>query len=147
VLGAFDDPDFYWIVPPRQTRGFALCIGNALRACENDATKMGKALELLGYNVQVLLHASAADIVSAVRTLAMKDHSHSDSVVFFFSGHGQDVSVLGEDKQPVEIKSFITSPLSALNAPSLYGKPRLCFFDCCRGNTFDAQVGRECLCV
>jgi hypothetical protein len=70
----------------------------------------------------------------------MKDHSHADSVVFFYSGHGEADSLVGEDGKRINIPQFITGPLSSISVDDLYGKPRLFFFDCCRGNTFDDKV-------
>ena len=92
------------------------------------------ALQALGYEVSTVHNATAEQMLKAIDILAEKDHTHCDSVVFYFSGHGNTDSIMSADEEIIRIDDDIVAAFrtdllrSKKTKKSLQGKPRLFFF-------------------
>nr|ACZ15979.1 caspase 8-like protein [Haliotis discus discus] len=71
------------------------------------------------------------------------DHKARDCVVVIFQTHGRDGAVQGSDKDWLEV-STITSYFKASVCPSLANKPKLFFFQSCRGEEIQKAVPVQC---
>lgn len=87
------------VSPAYAAARLALVIGNdayvsefRLPSCVNDARRMAKWLETVGYDkseVQLLTDAKRDDMLAALETLAKQaETQHPEQVFFYFSGHG-----------------------------------------------------------
>eukprot|EP00479_Gromia_sphaerica_P010059 TRINITY_DN447_c0_g1_i6.p1 TRINITY_DN447_c0_g1~~TRINITY_DN447_c0_g1_i6.p1 ORF type:complete len:205 (+),score=41.63 TRINITY_DN447_c0_g1_i6:479-1093(+) len=136
---------FYEVKRPH--RGKALVIGNGSSiqrddgkgvldtplvadACYRDAEKMAEVLGNLGYDVAV--KRNVVNIYSLVNRFSEMDHSEYDSFVFYFSGHGEENVIKTADSESYKIEDIVDK-FEPSNCKTLIGKPKIFFWDCCRG--------------
>ena len=60
-----------------------------------------------------------------------RDHSQFDAFILFMMSHGSNGHIFGINERSVNIDNEIASVLGA--CPSLVNKPKLVFFQACRG--------------
>jgi len=63
-----------------------------------------------------------------------RDHSQSDAFILFIMTHGENGFVFGNDGEKVSIDDEIAGILG--ECPTLRNKPKLLFFQACRGMRF-----------
>jgi len=73
------------------------------------------------------------DIRSTARHIAAKDHSQFDAFLFFILSHGDSNDVIyGVNGGTISVTELMCS-LKPTQCPTLQNKPRLFFFQACRG--------------
>ncbi|XP_029348759.1 caspase-8 [Echeneis naucrates] len=130
------------------TRGICLIVNNqdfsksCLRQREGtmiDERCLTDVFRWLGFEVEIRMDCTNAQILSAFQELGRKDHSQMDCVVCCVLSHGDDGVVLGVEGQPVKLRDLM-EPLNGLNCPSLVEKPKLFFIQACQGNNEQRAV-------
>lgn len=139
---------------PRREPRNALVIGNAaysslgtLRNPVNDATDVAKALEPLGFNVELLIDADLREMEDAVRALRNTLSNEGGTGLFYYAGHG--VQVDGANYLvPVsaDLQSETDVRYKALNVGYVLGHMErankdvnIIILDACRDNPFVAN--------
>lgn len=80
------------------------------------------------------------ELKQIISTCARRDLSRFDCFFMVVSTHGDRGNVLGTDGVPVSIESHVLTPFNGANCPSLVSKPKVFFFQACRGNERDFCV-------
>lgn len=93
----------------------------------------------LGFEIEVHRDCTREKMLSLLRKLSTRDHSHMDSVVCCILSHGQQGSVLGVDGLPVDFGD-LSRPLNGLRCFSLAEKPKLFFIQACQGTSEQQAV-------
>lgn len=96
----------------------------------------------LGFQVVVETNCESARMLSVVRELGRRDHSHADCFVCCVLSHGKENGVHGVDGGVVAIKQ-LTGPFDGTECRSLAGKPKLFFIQACQGNREQSPVYLE----
>lgn len=92
-----------------------------------------KVFEWLGFQVVVKNDCQSHKMLSVMRDLGSRDHSHIDCLVCCVLSHGKEDSVYGVDGIAVPITQ-LTEPFDGTKCPSLAGKPKLFFIQACQGD-------------
>ncbi|XP_046558564.1 caspase-8-like isoform X2 [Haliotis rubra] len=100
---------------------------------EKDRDALTKVWEKLHFVVKSFDDSNANVMETRLKELAEMDHKAYNCVVVIFLTHGRDGAVQGSDNEWLEV-STITSYFKASVCPSLANKPKLFFFQSCRGN-------------
>ncbi|XP_046381873.2 caspase-8-like [Haliotis rufescens] len=95
----------------------------------DDLTRVWKELK---FEVKSFDDPKAGVMETKIQELSKMDHKARDCVVVIFLTHGRDGAVQGSDNEWLEV-STITSYFKASVCPSLANKPKLFFFQSCRG--------------
>ncbi|XP_078677248.1 caspase-6-like [Branchiostoma floridae x Branchiostoma belcheri] len=103
-----------------------------------DADNLEAAFTGLGFSVQVLTDMGTTDIKEILYEAAQYDHSQSDCFVCVFLSHGKNGMIYGYNGL-LEIKE-LTDMFRGHNCPTLKGKPKLFFFQACRGTDHERAV-------
>ncbi|XP_048241358.1 uncharacterized protein LOC124125871 [Haliotis rufescens] len=108
--------------------------GRKLRiGTEKDRDLLRKVWKTLQFEVKTFDDLKKQEMEEKLQELARLDvHKDNDCVVVFFLTHGDNGTVQGSDNEWLTIDSII-SPFKAANCPLLAGKPKLFFFQSCRG--------------
>ena len=135
-------------------RGIALIINNEKfrgnfpnREGSNvDAEKLQELLEWLKFDVRSLHDQTAEEMYEAAQSLASEEHSKHDSVSMVVLSHGRlwkdDLGYIsGVDGVRLCLEHFL-DPFR--KSKSLVGKPKLFFFQYCRGNNKSQATEAEC---
>jgi formylglycine-generating enzyme required for sulfatase activity len=86
------------VTPPSNEKRFALVVGNnsyvltPLKNPVNDAKAMSTTLETLGFEVETITDASRSAMTGGIQRLAKKAQGANCVAMFFYSGHGLQVS-------------------------------------------------------
>ncbi|PAA87421.1 hypothetical protein BOX15_Mlig032540g3, partial [Macrostomum lignano] len=103
-----------------------------------DAAKLEETFKILGFNVLPFRNLKLADLRRLLAEYGQKDHSDNDCFGLAMMSHGeQDIIYCTDGSLKVD---ELTKPFRADNCASLIGKPKLFFFQACRGFTFDDGV-------
>jgi uncharacterized caspase-like protein len=127
----------------------ALVIGNAdysfgaLRNPKNDAKAMAEALDEAGFEVTVATDADQASMEKAIKAFGAKLKSKGGVGLFYFSGHGAQIS--GENyliptsvTDADEVKSGSVTATEIVNAMAgAHNGLNIVILDACRTNPFD----------
>ncbi|OCT71335.1 hypothetical protein XELAEV_18034314mg [Xenopus laevis] len=114
---------------------------------EVDLASLEKLFSSLGYQVDVRCNLNAQSMMSQLRAFsALPVHSSLDSCVVAILSHGLDGAVYGTDGKLVQLQEVFTA-LDNAHCPQLQNKPKMFFFQACRGEETDRGVdqrdGRE----
>lgn len=119
VNGEFDDSD--------SAPGFNL---KDRRGAVKDSDCFKQTFSFLQYTVQCYFNMTAGEMERLMKTMGTSDHSGFDSFVCCVSSHGSQDGIYGCDCILLHRRAFI-DPLKS--CPSLIGKPKMFFFQACRG--------------
>lgn len=72
-------------------------------------------------------------IKDLIRSESQMDHSEADAFILFIMSHGERGFILGIDDNGVDIDDEIIGVLGECR--SLWNKPKMLFFQACRGKT------------
>nr|ABY87390.3 caspase [Haliotis diversicolor]AEJ83921.1 cysteine aspartic acid-specific protease [Haliotis diversicolor] len=114
---------------PKQTR-----IGT-----EKDRDALTEVWKKLHFEVESFDDFKAEGMETRIKELAKMDHTVYDCVVVIFLTHGRDGAVEGSDNEWLDV-STITSYFMPSVCPSLASKPKLFFFQSCRGKEIQKAV-------
>ncbi|XP_067658668.1 caspase-3-like [Haliotis asinina] len=117
---------------PKQTR-----IGT-----EKDKDALTDVWKKLHFDVKSFDDSEADVMDTRIKKLAKMDHAAYDCVVVIFLTHGRDGAVQGSDNEWLDV-STITSYFKASVCPSLANKPKLFFFQSCRGKEIQKVQGDD----
>jgi hypothetical protein len=106
---------------------------------EIDTEKATKLFLSLGFEVEVGQDLRCDDMLGLMEDAANKDHSDSDCFGALLMSHGEDGEICGTDDN-IAIEDLI-KPFK--NCPSLLGKPKLFFFQACRGAKYDPGTNKS----
>ncbi|XP_011310750.1 caspase-1 isoform X1 [Fopius arisanus] len=112
--------------PPRE--------GSAL-----DAKKIDKTFSSLGFEVEILEDLEHSKVIEKINELSSEDHSDNDCLCIFMLTHGLSPDMVFA-KDVAYNAEKIWKPFTADKCTSLAGKPKLFFFQACRGEGLDAGV-------
>ncbi|XP_046381871.2 caspase-8-like isoform X2 [Haliotis rufescens] len=106
---------------------------------EKDRDELTKVWKKLNFEVKSFDDSEADVMETRIKKLAKMEHKAHDCVVVIFLTHGRDGAVQGSDNEWLEV-STITSYFKASACPSLANKPKLFFFQSCRGKDIQKAV-------
>ncbi len=134
----------------------ALCVGinaypgvNALFGCVADAQLWTRTLQLLGFEVQTMVDATATyDGIKAALSGLIADSAAGDVVVFQYAGHGTQVpdptsAQTDEAIVPVDFSRgalLLDKELRAIYDTTPQGVNLTCFLDCCHSGDLDREL-------
>jgi len=132
---------------------YALIIGNSkydmgpLRNPENDANSMSAKLKKMGFDVMIYTDLSGEDMKKKIREFGNKINSNKGVGLFFFAGHGLQVSgenyVVPVDAQISNLQDVEEEAvnLSRITGEMAYAKNDLniIILDACRNNPFEGS--------
>ena len=104
-----------------------------------DVDTVEKAFTMLGFDVQTCPDYTYDDIMDAITHLSDEDHNDADCVCVFVMTHGHTNGMIYAKDRPYET-SDIWRSFTADNCSSLTGKPKLFFFQACRGTGSESGV-------
>jgi len=103
-----------------------------------DCEELKGALVHLGFNVSVYKDLTKIKVLDTIEKYAKMDHSDCDCFVMCVLSHGEDGYLYTRDT--VYSHNEIWNLFSARKCPTLAGKPKLFFFQACRGSKLDPGV-------
>ncbi|XP_043666587.1 caspase-1-like [Vespula pensylvanica] len=106
---------------------------NERRGTDVDAIRINNVFTKLGFEVLRYDDLTYMELKDRISTLSNEDHSNSDCICIFVLTHGISENLLYAKDVPYSA-NYIWKPFSADLCPSLAGKPKLFFFQACRGN-------------
>ena len=126
--------------------GLAVIINNeefdklsAREGTDIDEKNLIQTFRYLGYTVEVHCEKTSEQILGIFEDIRKRDHSNHDSFVCCILSHGKGKGIYGCDDVLVEIEA-ISSKLNGKACQTLAGKPKMCFFQACRGKAKDPIV-------
>ncbi|XP_046343953.1 caspase-3-like [Haliotis rufescens] len=109
-------------------------------SAKETAEPLKKLFEKFHFRTLYWESKSADMMMTAIRSVAEKDHSQYDCFVCFVLTHGAEHKLLGSDGKTIQLKEFI-SAVSDQHCASLKGKPKLFFIEACRtGDPFQDAI-------
>ncbi|XP_076358066.1 caspase-2-like isoform X3 [Tachypleus tridentatus] len=136
-------------------RGYCLIINNVdfqklmdeRYGSEGDARKLNMVFHEIGYEVTLKTDLTSQQIIDVVEAFSKKpEHEHVDSCVVIILSHGEYDIVYGTDAEEIRIEKILDC-FNNESCPLLQGKPKMFFFQACRGMKFlqtGLLVEKEC---
>ena len=118
---------------------------NTRRGSDIDLANLEDLWRELGFIVQKHINLNARQIYKVVNDMANNlNMRYSSCFVCFVMTHGAMGKIYGSDSKHLEIKCIIDL-FTEVNCPGLAGKPKLFFFEACRGRKmltgrYDSQL-------
>ncbi|XP_055383910.1 caspase-like [Condylostylus longicornis] len=102
--------------------------------CEN----LFRALKQLAFEVHVYKDKKLKEIQYIIEQISRKDHTDNDCILIAILSHGEFGYIYARDVQ-YKLDS-IWHYFTAVNCPTLAGKPKLFFIQACQGDQLDAGI-------
>ncbi|XP_071479483.1 caspase-3-like [Diadema antillarum] len=102
------------------------------RGSEVDVMNVTHVFQEIGYKIMVVQDLTANEIREALALLKTKIRPSHTSVVLVFMSHGDREGICGKDGSVITVEE-IKETFSGRNCPYLRGKPKILFFQACRG--------------
>ncbi|XP_034627283.1 caspase-3 isoform X2 [Trachemys scripta elegans] len=120
-------------------KNFLPATGMSFRSgTDADAAHIRDTFMTLGYKVNLHNDRTGKQMFDILQNVAKDDHSNRSSFVCVVLSHGEDGLIYGTDG-PFELK-ILTGLFRGDRCKSLVGKPKLFFFQACRGTELDSGV-------
>ncbi|XP_071499126.1 uncharacterized protein [Diadema antillarum] len=103
------------------------------KGSEVDVKNVTHVFQEIGYKVIVVQDLTADEIRDALASLKTKIQSSHTSAVLVFMSHGDREGICGKDGKVISVEE-IKDIFSGRNCPNLCGKPKIFFFQACRGD-------------
>nr|CAH8871682.1 unnamed protein product [Trichobilharzia regenti] len=103
-----------------------------------DADRVERVFKSLNYRVTRILNVTKSVLHQTLVEASQMDHSAYDSFVFVMLSHGDNNVVYATDGEI--LTNYIMAFFRGDRCSSLIGKPKLFFFQACRGAAFDKGV-------
>ena len=127
------DPKECYPIKKVGKRGLCLIVNMFRIGAGADVTDGGEIFEELNYEVMKLDNITFRDYMKSQKTIRKKiEDLNSDSFILIFSSHGDEKDVVFADNNLVPREEIILRFLPSY-CPCLEGKPKLFFFQNCRG--------------
>jgi len=98
---------------------------------EQDVVTLKKTLEYLEFDFRFYENLTANNIKDEIHKIAEIDHKDSDCFLCVIMSHGDDGKIFASDSEELSFEE-IMAPIKS--CASLQNKPKLFFFQACRGN-------------
>ncbi|KAL2734394.1 caspase-1-like [Vespula squamosa] len=108
-----------------------------------DAMRINDVFTKLGFEVVRYDDLIYTDLRDTISTLSSEDHSNSDCICIFVLTHGMSDNLIYAKDVPYNA-NYIWKPFSADLCPSLAGKPKLFFFQACKGKRYQESFEFRC---
>lgn len=105
----------------------------------NDVKKIHKTFQNIGFSVEMFDNLKHNDIIDKIEKLQKEDHSDNDCICIFVLTHGLNNDLICA-KDVAYSSDNIWKPFTADKCISLAGKPKLFFFQACRGDKLDSGI-------
>ncbi len=100
---------------------------------EQDAERLKKTLTELGFEVDVIPNRTKAQMIYELQSYADSVQPQDiDILIIVIMTHGADRVLYGVDGSTITW-DFVVTTFDNINCPNLRGKPKLIFFQACRG--------------
>lgn len=108
-------------------------------AADVDETNLKNCLNNLGFEVRPFKNLKKAEIQRHIEEVCQMDHTNNNCFLVFVLSHGDanKVEALDGVYDPSEM---FWNRFTADKCPSLAGKPKLFFMQCCQGNQLDPGI-------
>jgi hypothetical protein len=107
---------------------------------EKDIESLKTTLEYLEFDLRFYENLTANEIRAQIQKIADEDHTHSDCFLCVVMSHGIDDKIMASDSEEISLKE-IMQPIKS-SCESLENKPKLFFFQACRGDKKMLSKGR-----
>jgi hypothetical protein len=117
-------------------RGYCLLINNHFTiGTYKEMQRFRNIFYQLHFNVIMKKNMNKIDIINILTEISNKSElSEHNAFVFMIIAHGNDKNeIYGFDSEPIKIRDLMDL-MNTENCPRLRSKPRLFFFNCCRGS-------------
>ncbi|XP_029173606.1 caspase-1-like isoform X2 [Nylanderia fulva] len=104
-----------------------------------DVMRLEKSFGRLGFDVEVQNNLSHAEIMDKIEKMSQYDHSNNDCICIIVLTHGLQNDLIWA-KDVAYRSDKIWKPFTADKCITLAGKPKLFFFQACRGDQVDSGV-------
>ncbi|KAL7300365.1 hypothetical protein TKK_0006986 [Trichogramma kaykai] len=104
-----------------------------------DARRIEQTFQRLGFSVDICDDYEHSGIISKISELAAEDHTNNDCICIFVLTHGLKNDLICAKNVVYKIDD-LWKPFTADKCKSLAGKPKLFFFQACRGDDIDAGI-------
>jgi len=98
---------------------------------EPDVVNLKKTLEYLEFDLKLHENKTANEIRDEIQKIAEIDHTDSDCFLCVVMSHGDDDKIFASDSEEISFEE-IMKPIK--DCETLKNKPKLFFFQACRGN-------------
>ncbi|XP_046820105.1 caspase-1-like [Vespa crabro] len=116
---------------------------NERKGTDIDTTRIKDVFTQLGFEVLIYDNLTYVEVKDIISKLSNEDHSKNDCICIFVLTHGTSNDLL-YSKDVAYSTSYIWKPFSADLCTSLAGKPKLFFFQACRGNNAQEPFELRC---
>jgi hypothetical protein len=107
---------------------------------EPDVENLKQSLQYLEFDLKLHENLKANEIRDEIQKIAEIDHSNSDCFLCVVMSHGEDGKIIASDSEEISFKEIMAPIKSCV---SLENKPKLFFFQACRGDKeMDAKSKR-----
>ena len=107
---------------------------------EQDVKNLKTTLEYLEFDLRFYENLTATEIRDQIQKIADEDHTNSDCFLCVVMSHGIDDKIMASDSEEISMKE-IMQPIKE-SCASLENKPKLFFFQACRGDKKMVIKGR-----
>jgi hypothetical protein len=104
---------------------------------EKDVENLKYTLEYLEFDLKLHQDLKADEIRDKIQEISKLDHTNSDCFLCVVMAHGNEDKIVASDNQEISFEE-IMKPIK--ECPTLIGKPKLFFFQACRGEN---EFGRS----
>ncbi|XP_013776997.1 cell death protein 3-like [Limulus polyphemus] len=131
-------------------RGYCLIINNVdfqklmdeRYGSEGDARKLNMVFHELGFEVTLKTDQTSQQMIDVIEAFSKKpEHEHVNSCVVIILSHGEYDIVYGTDAEEVQVEKILDY-FNNESCPLLQGKPKMFFFQACRGKNYDIGVSK-----
>jgi hypothetical protein len=98
---------------------------------EPDVENLKQSLQYLEFDLKLHENLTANEIREEIQKIAEKDHTDSDCFLCVVMSHGEDDKIIASDSEEISFEE-IMEPIKSCT--SLENKPKLFFFQACRGD-------------
>ncbi|XP_076240786.1 caspase-1 [Calliopsis andreniformis] len=114
-------------------------VAHPRKGSKADVEAIHRTFKKLNFTVEEHRNCSYWEIQNIIRELAKDDHVDRDCICIFMLTHGTDKGYIYAKDDSYSLTE-IWKPFTADKCSSLAGKPKLFFFQACRGNQLDSGI-------
>jgi caspase 7 len=104
---------------------------NESKCFDKDVVNLKKTLDYLEFDFKLRENLKASQIRDEIQTIADEDHTNSDCFLCVVISHDFEHKIMASDREEISLEE-IMKPIKSCK--SLENKPKLFFFQACRGN-------------
>ncbi|KAK0164471.1 hypothetical protein PV328_003095 [Microctonus aethiopoides] len=104
-----------------------------------DAKRIESTFKNLGFTVEICINLKHCEVLNKINELSAENHDDNDCICIFILTHGLAPDMIFAKDVAFRLDN-IWKPFTADKCTSLAGKPKLFFFQACRGEEFDNGI-------